>query len=243
MRDSMETMRTNDYDKYLHIYEGNCQAALEGAVYARELREATKAGRICRVPFVAHKPVQAFWDLGRSDLTSIWFVQLFGLENRIVRYYANNGFHISHYIEELQRLEKEEGYTFGTMWLPHDADEKRLQSRRTTRQQVEAANYKVRIVPKISVAEGIQAARDIFPQCYFHEADAGDGIAALRQYHYDVKDDGTRAKNPKHDWSSNGADAFRYMGVALREEKPKGDSPRPAPRTIIRPSAQSWMSR
>jgi len=243
MRVSMERMRQDDYDKYLHIYEGHCLAALEGAVYARELRDATKHDRICRIPFVPHKPVQCFWDLGRSDLTAIWFVQLFGLENRVIRYYANNGFHISHYLEELKRLEREEGYIFGTMWMPHDADEKRLQSKRTTRQQTEDAGFKVKIVPKLGVAEGIQAARSIFPQCYFHEVDAGDGVNALRQYHYDVKDDGTRSKNPVHDWSSNGADAFRYMGVALREDKPKGDRPKAHQRSRVAPSPRSWMAR
>lgn len=242
LRRQMEHMRATDYDNYLHVWEGHCATALEGAVYARELRDATKEGRICRFSLMPSRPVHTFWDLGRSDLTAIWFIQLFGLENRVVRYYQNNGYHISHYIEELQRLEREEGYVFGTHWLPHDADEQRISSKRTTRQQVEDAGFRVKIVPKIGVSEGIQAARTIFPQTYFHEVEAADGINALRQYHYEIKDDGTRSKNPVHDWSSNGADAWRYAGVALRDDKPKLKTV-PKPPRNVRPSARAWMSR
>lgn len=240
----MVHMRATDYDNYLHIWEGNCKAALEGAVYAKELRLATKQERICRFPAHASKLVHTFWDLGRSDYTAIWFVQMFGMENRVIRYYSNNGEHISHYIGHLRDLEASEGYHYGTMWLPHDADEERLQSKRTTRQQVEEDGFKVRIVPKISVAEGIQAARTIFPTCWFHEGDCGSGLDALRNYHYDVKDDQggeTRSKNPVHSWASHGADAFRYMGVALREETPKKVH-KPMVRATIRPSPRSWMA-
>lgn len=239
----MVHMRATDYDNYLHVWEGNVKAALEGAVYAKELRLATKQERICRLLAHPSKLVHTFWDLGRSDMTAIWFVQMFGMENRVIRYYANNGEHIDHYIKLLHDLEESEGYQYGTMWLPHDADEERLQSKRTTRQQVEA-DFKVRIVPKISVAEGIQAARTLFPTCWFDERNCGDGLDALRNYHYDVKDDQggeTRSKNPVHSWASHGSDAFRYMGVALREETPKKVH-KPKVRTTIRPSPRSWMA-
>lgn len=246
--EEMVALRDNEdtYDDYLWVYEGNCKTALDGAVYAKELRAATKAGRICKVPFTKHKPVHTYWDLGRSDDTSIWFVQFFGLENRIIRYYGNNGHHISHYIEELDRLKEEEGYVFGTTWLPTDADEKRLQSKLTTRQQLEDAGYKCRIVPKVGVSEGIQAARGIFPNSYFDEVHAADGVNALRAYRYDVKQvDGAdvRSKNPLHNWASNGADAWRYLAVALQPEKPKRDGPKLPARSRLSPSARSWMAR
>lgn len=243
LRDSEDE---DDQDDYLHIYEGHCKAALEGAIYAKELRKLTKTQRLCKFSLVPHRPVHTFWDLGRSDDTAIWFVQMFGLEHRILRYYANHGEHISHYIEELERLKEEEGYHFGTMWLPHDADEKRLQSKLTTRQQVEQAGFTVKITPKISVAEGIQAARGIFPNCYFHEVDAAEGVNALRAYRYKVRQvDGAAVhdKEPLHNWASNGADAFRYLAVAMQPEKPKRDGPKPPPRSRLSPSPRSWMAR
>lgn len=246
--EEMRTLRDNEdtYDDYLWVYEGHCKAALDGAVYAKELRLATKQGRICKVPFALHRPVHTFWDLGRSDDTAIWFVQMYGMEHRIIRYYGNNGHHISHYIEELERLREDEGYMFGTAWLPHDAEAKRLESKLTTRQQIEQANFKVRIVPKLSVSEGIQAARGVFPNCYFDEVNAADGVNAMRAYRYEVKQvDGApvRSKNPLHNWASNGADAFRYFAVAQQPEKPKRDGPQRPHRSRLAASPRSWMGR
>jgi phage terminase large subunit len=40
-----------DYDDYEHVYEGMCKQVVEGAIYRKELLEADKAGRICRVPY------------------------------------------------------------------------------------------------------------------------------------------------------------------------------------------------
>lgn len=243
LRTQKDHMRATNYDDYLWVWEGHCKVALEGAVYAKELRSSQQSGRICQFPMLVGKPIHTFWDLGRADKTAIWFAQLFGLEHRIIRYYEANGEHISHFIELLERLKEEEHYTFGTVWLPHDAEQKRLSSRRTTRQQMEDAEFKVKIVPKISVAEGIQAARGIFPNCYFNEQYALDGVDQLRLYHYDVdQKTGIRSKNPVHDDSSNGADAFRYMGVALTETVVKTKA-KPKPGPAISSGRYSWMGR
>ncbi len=246
LRNQMEHMRATDYDNYLHIWEGHCKIALEGAVYAKELRLATKQRRICRFAVDPSRPVHTFWDLGRGDLTAIWFVQIVGMEYRVIRYYHNNGEHISHFTAYLKEMAEEHGYNYGTCWLPHDADAELLASKRTIRQQVSDAGFKVRIVPHLgagAVTEGINAARSIFPNVWFHEIDAGDGIDALRHYHFGIQKDGvSRSKNPVHGWSSNGADGFRYMGVALKEDVPKV-KPKPQTRAKVAPSARSWMAR
>lgn len=244
LRAQKDHARATNYDDYLWVWEGQCQVALEGAVYRNELRSAQAGNRICQFEMVPGKLIHTFWDLGRSDQTAIWFVQMFGMEHRIIRYYENNGHHISHYLDLLLRLKEDDHYTFGTLWLPHDADEKRLQSRRTTRQQVEDAEFKVKIVPKISVAEGIQAARGIFPNCWFSETHALEGVNRLRQYHYAVdKKTGVRSKNPEHDDSSNGADAFRYMGVALRPDGEPKKKMQPKGKAAIPSGRLGWLGR
>lgn len=245
LREQMEHARETNYDDYLWIWEGFCQVALEGAVYADELRAATREHRICRFAVVPGRAIHTFWDLGRGDLTAIWFVQIVGMEYRVIRYYQNNGKHISHFIEYLERMRQEHHYVYGTMWLPHDADSELLASRRTIRQQIEDAEFKVRIVPHLgagAVAQGINAARSIFPNTWFHETDAGDGVDALRAYHYDIRKDGlSRSKNPVHDWSSNGADGYRYMGVSLKEDRPKVKAP--ASSASPRGGPRAWMGR
>lgn len=235
-------MKATDFDEYLWVYEGHCRVALEGAVYANELRAATKEGRICKVEVVPGKPVHTFWDLGRGDMTAIWFVQIVNLQYRVVGYYQASGFVIDHYIDYLAEQKEMRGWFYGTHWLPHDAGHKLLGNRRTIKQQVQDAGHTVRIVPQISIAEGINAARTIFSACWFDEAETQDGINCLRAYAYEIDDDGTRSKNPTHNWASHGADGFRMMGVALKDDTPK-------PKAVTRPVRKAvtgrgaWMAR
>lgn len=218
LRQEMEDLKARDHDSYLTVWEGHCRQSLDGAVYAKEIREATAANRITRVPYEAGKPVHTFWDLGKSDNTAIWFAQVVGFEFRVIDYYQNHGHNLSHYVKVLG----ERPYAYGTMWLPHDATYDLLASERTIEQQMRAFGFNVRITPKTNVATGIEAARTIFGKCWFDQEKTSDGIQCLRHYHYERKQDGlTFGKEPVHNWASHGADAFRYLAVAMQEEKPK----------------------
>lgn len=242
LREQKDSQRERDYDDYLWIWEGHLRFALDGAVYAKQLREVQKEDRITVVPVVKSKPIHTFWDLGRGDMTAIWFVQIVGLQYRVVHYYQNNGEDFDHYLAKLEELKEERGWFYGTMWLPHDAEHKVLGAKRTIKQQALDAKHRARIVPNIKVADGIAAARAIFPATWFDEEHCSEGLACLRQYHYEVDDDGTRSKLPVHDWSSHGADGFRYMGVALRDDAPKPKAKPPA-RKPAPMSRQGWMGR
>lgn len=237
-------LQKTNYDDYLWIYEGFCRVALEGAVYANELRAAQKEDRITHVPVERAKPVYTFWDLGRGDMTAIWFVQIVGFQYRVVGFYQNHGFLFSHYLAYLQEEKERRGWFYGTHWLPHDADFKLLGAARTIKQQAQDAGHTVRIVPTGpgAVAEGINAARTIFPDCWFDSEATAEGINCLRSYHYEVDSDGTRSNKPKHDGSSHGADAFRMMGMALREE-PIKKKVKTKVRATISSGPQSWMTR
>lgn len=214
LQEEMEAdrVRAEEYgeqDQFLHVWEGNCLQQLEGAVYAKELRRATREGRICRVPYHRETPIDCWWDLGRADKTAIWFGQRVAMEYRLVDYFEDSGEDISYYLRELQGR----GYVYGTMWLPHDAKAKKLITKRSIEEIVRAAGYDVKIVPKLSVVDGINAARVVFPNCYFDEEGCADGLSALRRYRYKVKDD-ERSNEPLHDSASDGADAFRYFALS-----------------------------
>src|SRR5207245_10946116 len=69
----------------------------------------------------------------------------------------------------------------------------------------------ITIAPKDhEIMEGIQAARMMFPMCYFDEVKCERGISALASYHKQ-KDELRKVylKQPVHDWASHAADAFR----------------------------------
>jgi phage terminase large subunit len=230
------TLQARDPDGYLTIWEGKCRQTLDGAVFANEIRSATAESRICRVPWEAAKPVDTYWDLGKSDNTAIWFMQIVGFEFRVIDYYQNHGQNLSHYVKAL----RDRPYGYRNTWLPHDAKHDLLASELTIEQQMRNHGFTVKIAPQVTVAAGIEAARTVFPKCYFDAEKTSDGLQCLRHYQYERKDDGMSfTKQPLHNWASHGADAFRYLAVAAREDK-KVFPQKPVPH---RPQPQGWLGR
>lgn len=213
------------------------ESPILGAVYAKELREATP-DRIRHVPHDPSKPVHIFWDLGRADKTAIWFAQLAPFEYRVIDYLEGTQKHIGEYIIELQQKK----YVYGDCWLPHDANNELLAAERTVAQQLRQAGFKTRTVPKTSIDTRIEAARLLFPLIYFDEKRCELGLDALRNYRYAVDDETKHfSKEPLHDWSSHAADAFGYMAIALREAKQKTIE-KPAKRPLVlHRGGGSWM--
>ena len=62
--DEKAALERRDPDSALVVWEGHTRQVLDGAIYANEIRAATKDSRITRVPYDASKPVHTFWDLG-----------------------------------------------------------------------------------------------------------------------------------------------------------------------------------
>src|SRR5215469_3076508 len=217
LQEEMQRDKERDPDYYLNVWEGQCVQQLEGAVYAKELRRAAEEGRICDVPWEREWPVSTFWDLGKRHATCIWFAQRVAMQYRILNYYENTAFDIGDYIKHLQRLE----YRYDFHYLPHDAKAKRMGMKLTIEEQMRIHfPNSIRIVPKLSVEDGINAAKMIFPNCWFDEDNTHDGLHALRHYRYRVVDNnigndkGLSAK-PVDDWSADGADAYRYLAVGF----------------------------
>lgn len=220
LHDEMLLLRARDYDAYLHVWEGHPRQNLEGAVYADEMREATTQDRIrADVNYDRSTGVNLYFDIGRSDNTSIWFAQRVGFEDHLIDFYQTNRKHIDHYFGIVQNR----GYLVNSIWLPHDAKAKELGSKLSIEEQARVKfPGMVFIVPKLSVQDGINAVRTVFPNCYFHSAKCEEGIQALRRYRYDItglaSDGKTKlyGSTPIHDEYSDAADAFRYFAVASK---------------------------
>ena len=234
LRLEKEDLETRDPDAALTVWEGHPRQTLDGAVYAKEMREATAEDRIVKVPPAPGKAISTFWDIGRADATSIWFAQVVGFEFRIVDFYEANSHAIDHYLKVLQ----DRGYLYETHWLPHDAQAKHITHPLSIEGQVKAQYPKaVRIVPRMSIANGINAARSIFPNAVFDRDKCSDGLQHLRRYRFKESKAGGFEREPEHDEHSHAADAFRYLAIALKEPGPKKKLKLPPPR------AGGWMAR
>jgi len=218
----MEDLKRRNEDDYDHVYEGNCKQVVDGAIYRNEISLAEREQRFTRVPCDASKPVNTFWDLGFGDNTSIWFAQSIGFEFHIVDHLSGSLQALQYYTKQLQSRP----YVYGVHWLPWDGQAKELGTGRSIKEQLGAVfgHEMVRCAPRLSVTDGIEATRVIFSRCWFDLEKCADGIQSLRHYRYERDaDKQTFKREPLHDWASHDADAFRTLGMAIKE------SIRPAP--------------
>ena len=220
--DMRDTLTPEQYDQEL---ECSFDAAILGAYYGREIAEAEASGRIGDVPYDPILPVHTAWDLGIGDSTAIWFFQVALAEIRVIDYYEAAGHGLPHYASVLSSR----GYTYGTDYLPHDGEARQLGTGRSLWETLHSLTNRIpRILPKQNVMDGINAARVTIGKAWFDGTKCYDGLEALRAYRADFDEKAkTFHDRPRHDWSSHGADAFRYMALAWREMQP--EKPKPPP--------------
>lgn len=207
------------WQEYPSFLEEAFQLSTEGCYYATQLANARKQGRVLENMPIESAPVNTFWDIGRGDMTCIWFHQKIGMEHRFIDYYEASGEDLSHYVQHMQKL----GYVWGRHYLPHEADHKRIgetpDTNRSIKEMLEnlMPGQRFEIVPRITtLTAGIQATRNAFGSAYFNEARCHQGLQRLAGYR--KKWDKTRGRwgdEHEHDDNSHGADAFRQWGQSV----------------------------
>jgi hypothetical protein len=226
-------------DQYLQEYECSFEAAILGAFFGTEMRQAEP--RINeRVVFEPGYPVHTAWDLGYRDDTAIWWYQVVGGEVRVIDFYAVSGADI----RAIAEVVVNKGYQYGKHHLPHDARAKSLQTGRSIVEQLAdhlGINH-LSVVPNIGLQDGIQAIRQMLPRTWFNSVKCGDGIEALRQYQREYDEDKKAFRvSPRHDWTSHPADAFRMLAVAWRAE-PSAQRPLESKTLIVGPQNEVTLN-
>lgn len=195
--------------------------SIEGAYYAKQFSFLYANNRIAGLPDNDHLPIDTYWDLGVSDSTTIWFIRQVGDEYHVVDYYENSGEGLNHYFKVL----KDKGYNYDKHIAPHDIDNRQLGANRAKSlrelasdgYEIDGRIYRISfdVVPRTSnVNEDIEKVRQILPKCAFDSLKCEQGIKALESYRKEWNDKlGVWRDRPLHDWSSHGADAFRYFAV------------------------------
>lgn len=209
---------TKMWQEYPSYPEEAFQVSTEGCYFAEQLAKARESGRIVPRLAKAPVPVNTFWDIGRGDMTAIWFHQEYNGQDRFLRYYENTGEDLSHYVAELLR----HGYVFGTHFLPHEADSRRIgkdeNSNQTTKEMLEELmpGHRFEVVDRIqNIQAGIQQTRDCFAFATFDETDCKQGLARLGNYRRAWnKALGRWHDYAQHDDNSHGSDAYRQWAQA-----------------------------
>jgi hypothetical protein len=168
-----------------------------------------------------------FWDLGYNDTNVIWFVQRVGEGWHVVDYYQNSNKGLPHYAKVLKEKAEKYDYKFGAHYLPFDAEQHDIGTGKTrVRSLIEAGLERIRVVPKHNPRDGIESVRVRLPICKFDRGRCQQGIDALKNYQkeYDEKNKCFKT-NPKHDWASHPADAFRTFAMGINKTL-RGELPR-----------------
>jgi hypothetical protein len=219
--DARASMSDNQYEQeFLCSFE----AAIIGAFYGQEMRRITDLERITSVDYDPMFPCHTVWDLGFNDSTAvIWFQVVYG-EIRVLDHHSSNGQAIPYYTGLLAQKEDQYGYKYGYHYLPHDARAKTLASggKSIIEQIATKIDIKhLKIVPNLSLQDGIQATRLALTRCWFDNK-CDELIECLRQYQREWDDDKKVFRDrPKHDWTSHSSDAMRYLSIVWKDE----DSP------------------
>lgn len=225
---------------YRQEYLSDPSASIQGAFYGIEVARAAEQGRIGVVPYDPGKLVYTGWDLGYNDPTAIWYMQIVGMEPRLIDYTINRQMKITDFASEV----RSKPYNYGGHFLPHDGDSKSGQTGLTYKEILQNAGLQnVDIVLRASnteaVVRDINTARRLIEMARFDETRCARGLDALRNYRREWDDRLKKyRKRPLHDWASDGADAFRALAVAW-ESGHMDMRPQRRPR---KREATSWMS-
>jgi len=207
------------------------ESALETAYFAKYLAQSREYGRVKNFP-IPDSPVFTFWDLGVSDLTTIWFATFSMDKIHLVGYYENSRHGLEHYAEYLEKFKNNNNIIYGGHFGPHDTAVMSLSTGETRVVRARSLGINFVVVPKPKrKIDSIEICRGMFNMFVFHQHNCQTGLDALLQYESKLVGDGGEA-GPKHSWASHSADAFLLIGQAYT----KGMLPikRNEPRTSFR---------
>lgn len=230
----LHAQNTMKHEKYMHIWEGKCMPAVDGAIYFDEVAKAENEGRITKVSHDRLLKTHAVWDLGWNDSMAIILVQRSASELRVVDYIEDSHKKLSDYVVTL----KEMPYTWGSDWLPHDGFTRDYKTGKSAEEMLKAMGRKVSRTPNMDVEGGIKAAREVFERVWFDAAKTERLVECLKRYRRNMGQKTGEAGTPLHDEFSHGADAFRYLALTADQmtnaERKKV--------TLGNQKPKSWMS-
>jgi phage terminase large subunit len=206
------SLKTNP--DYANIWEGDCKAAVDGAIYSNEIREAQEGGRITTVPYDPMMKVHVVMDLGWNDSMSVILCQKGISDLRIIGYIEDDHRTLDSYSAQLKNL----SYNWGTMFLPHDGQSKDFKHGISAEEIMKKLGWDIRIVPKADIESGIKLARMNFHRIYFDKS-AQRLVECLKNYRRSINSATNEPGAPLHDEFSHGADAFRYLCTSIEAMK------------------------
>ena len=225
------------YQEYPSTPQEAFHVSAEGLIYADQMTQMRKQGRILKIPIV-NNPVYTFWDIGNTDGTAIWFMQRVGMEDRFIDYWEERDADYSRVMKVLQ----DKGYLWAKHYLPHDAEHRRQGIvNLSAKEMLESLGLRnIEIVERVdTIQNGINLTKYAFPEIFIDEDRCHLGIKRLDNYKKKWNNTlGLYSGEPLHDHNSEGADALRQYAQA----KASGLIQSPNSNTFKRKSGSNWRT-
>lgn len=204
------------------------EAAIEGAYFAEQLAYLMRHQRIGSFPIDPARKVHTSWDIGRNDMTSIWFWQDINGLAQFVHYYENSGEWVKFYLDYIDDWSKKHGVMMGTHYMPHDGDRKSFWTPGGSVDVMSGLDFHPAIVSRgKNKIEIINAARRKMAMCAFDENGCKIGIGHLRRYRKAIDEKlGVWKNEPLHDEASHAADAYMTFTQSQHMATPEDMAPR-----------------
>jgi hypothetical protein len=193
------------------------QAALELAFYANYYYHIVERGGIVEGLYEPSLPVYAAVDLGisQTDLFTVIYLQELGDDLRIIGEDYGSDEAIPYYCDLMRRREWE----VDTVYLPHDANVRSLNDKKTRKTAFIEEGFRVSVVKRSGLMDGIDRVRQYLPVT---QIDKSCTMVQKMMLNY-VKEWDEKLQlaktTPKHNFWSHMADALRTGVMGLKHTK------------------------
>lgn len=221
--------------KFEQEYLCSFEAAILGAILARSLGVAEKAGRISdKVQYDPYgAPLEITCDLGRRDTATWWFWQPQVGGYQIIDHDSGFGIDADEWCVRLQQKVNQYARAdgrpvLGRIWLPHDARAKTFSAKHSAVEIFleKFGSQHVAMVPRSSIADRVNAARVLIPRIKFNATKCDKGLDGLRSWRYEYDEEKRMfSSDPVHDWASHDGDGFSYGALIMQQAEPPAPGP------------------
>lgn len=206
--------------------------AMVGAYWGAEMFRAENQGRIRPLEIDWSHPVHCVMDLGKAVNNPMWFFQVIDGKPLIVDFYRPDSDDLDDWLAWMDAM----GYG-GDIYVPHDILVTEWGNKRTRMEilQGKVGSGRVKRIPRVSVADGLQAGRSTINEAIFHAGDTHAidaeereraermelGVSGVKSYRREWDDElKTFRDNALKDWAEHIGSAFRYLGLAWKTVQP-----------------------
>jgi len=199
--------------EYAQEFECSFDAVIKGAYYGELIAAAEREGRIGKVDFDPALAVTVAVDLGMRDAFAVCFLQEHPSAGqvRMIDYREFHGLGLPQVKAEIDRMPYPVAHWIG----PHDLAVRELGTGRSRIEVARSLGINFAVAANLPLGDGREAVRQVLPTLWIDAQRCETFIDAMRQHRAEYDEElQIHGKQAVHDWTSHGADAFRYYCVS-----------------------------